>query len=95
MKIISLILITLFSYSNANLFACNDPSEYIGKWVGDHNSESLVQTQCGVGRSDYWMKGPYARRQCDRIPTMTPIATFLGSSGGHNTPGKLQKYIFY
>ncbi|XP_053386215.1 uncharacterized protein LOC123539422 [Mercenaria mercenaria] len=40
------------------------------------SNEAFVLANCNVDSPAHWIEGPYVMKNCDRIPTYTPLATF-------------------
>ena len=92
---LKLTLLALCAIGSLQAFVpCTDPSAHVGKWIGrDEQCAALVQTNCHrqpgnkqIGLTSTWKKGLHVKDNCDKIPALTAIATFLGPNGSYDEP---------
>ncbi len=75
------------------LVPCIDPSSHVGHYIGrNEECAALVQTNChraggaSIGLTNTWKKGLHVHDNCEKIPALTAIATFLGPNGSYDEP---------
>ncbi len=91
-----LLIIVLFALTSAayGFIPCADPSHHVGHWIGrDQECAALVQTSChraggrAIGLTNTWVRGVHVKENCNKIPRLTAIATFLGPNHHYDAPG--------
>lgn len=85
-------LVVLSSNMVSAYISCSNPSRAMGNWLGrDQECAALVQSQCNLpGWTDYWRPGRHVGSNCNNIPPLTAIATFLGPYGTYDHPSLAQ-----